>query len=135
MLNKNSGFTLIEAVVAIFVIALIITGVFTLIQRTVMDRAFAASQLQATYLAQEGVELVRNQRDENWLNGDAWDSIDTSEIPSSVTISGKTFTRGVNIIDGPAPDKITASVTVGWTERGRNGEVKVISELYNWIYW
>ena len=134
MLNKNNAFTLIEVVVAIFIIALVIVGVFTLIQRTIMDRAFIASQLQASYLAQEGIELVRNQRDENWLNGiTPWDTIDTSAIDDPITLSGKTFTRTVALTT--EDDKLTVIITVNWTERGRSGNVEATSELYNWKYW
>ena len=134
MSNKNNAFTLIEVVVAIFIIALVIVGVFTLIQRTIMDRAFIASQLQASYLAQEGIELVRNQRDENWLNGiTPWDTIDTSAIDDPITLSGKTFTRTVALTT--EDDKLTVIITVNWTERGRSGNVEATSELYNWKYW
>ena len=134
MLNKNSGFTFIEVVAAVFVIALVITGVFTLIQRVTIDRAFAISQFQATYLVQEGIELVRNQRDENWLKGDTWNSIETADIATPVNLSNKTFTRSV-VINDTVPDEITVTVTVEWTERGRTGAVTATSKLYNWIYW
>lgn len=76
--NKSQkGFTLVEILAVIFVIAVGITGVFSLIQTTISSSRLISQQLTATYLAQEGVELVRAVRDTNWLEDrfedTAWD--------------------------------------------------------------
>lgn len=66
-LNKrHAGFSLMEA---IFSIVILITGILAtvnLISRSIMISFDARNQLIATELAQEGVELVRNVRDNNW---------------------------------------------------------------------
>jgi len=81
MQNKFSqkAFTLIEVVTAVFIITVGILGVFGLIQKTIGSASVSPSRLTAAYLAQEGVEIVRNIRDSNWLRqrDDAswpWDS-------------------------------------------------------------
>lgn len=75
--KKEEGFTLMEVLAVIFVITVGITGVFSLIQTTSSSSRLVSYQLTATYLTQEGVELVRTVRDTNWLEdrvGDeAWD--------------------------------------------------------------
>lgn len=61
------GFSLIEVLVAAFIITLGAGGAFALLQRTTSFTSNAAFQLEASYLAQEGMEIVRNIRDTNLL--------------------------------------------------------------------
>jgi len=63
----TKGFTLMEAVVAIFVIITGIVGVMTLVTYTITSAQISKDKLIAAYLAQEGIEIVRNIRDTNWL--------------------------------------------------------------------
>jgi len=134
MLNKKAGFTFIEVIVAIFIVGMVIVGVFVVIQNTISDRAFATHQLQAAYLAQEGVELVRNQRDENWLNMDPW----STDLPSNPRepVSGTRFDREINVddtgIDGDGNEFAEIDVIVYWSHRGREYNLSVSTLLYNW---
>lgn len=70
---KKNGFTILEMTVAIFIMTVSMTGAFLLIDQTFSTASHNQNQLIASYLAQEGLELVRNKRDENWMNGDDWD--------------------------------------------------------------
>jgi len=63
-----SGFTMIELMVTIFVVMVGLIGVFIIAQHPFSYIQPIFSQLTAAYLAQEGVEIVRNLRDENWLD-------------------------------------------------------------------
>ncbi len=67
--NKKTsrGFTLLEVLVATFIITISMIGIVGLFQQTVFNTVFSTSKLTAAYLAQEGIEIVRNIRDENWL--------------------------------------------------------------------
>lgn len=65
--NNNSGFTIIEVILAIFIITATVTGSFVLIQQTLNFSSLNQSKLVAYYLSQEGLELTRNIRDNNWL--------------------------------------------------------------------
>lgn len=77
---KNRGFTLIETLIAITILIMAVTGAFAAAQNGLSSAVFSKDQVIAFYLAQEGVEFVRNARDENglssscngsacWLNG------------------------------------------------------------------
>lgn len=72
-LSKNSvkGFTLLETLAAAFVIIIGIAGIFGLISRLTATASLASDRLTAAYLAQEGIEIVRNIRDSNWLSDTA----------------------------------------------------------------
>lgn len=77
---KNKGFTMLELLIAIFVIlTALLAGLYT-ISGTLAATSVYKNQLIAAYLAQEGIEIVRNIRDKNWIEGENWDKkLDTGD--------------------------------------------------------
>ncbi len=70
--NLSHGFTLVETLVAVAILATSITGLIAVTARGINDGVFVKNKLTASYLSQEGVELVRNMRDTSALQGDSW---------------------------------------------------------------
>lgn len=68
----KKGFTLVESLVAISVLLLAITGPMTLASKVIRDSVISQDQITGFYLAQEGLEYVRNQRESNFLSGQNW---------------------------------------------------------------
>ena len=66
--KSGAGFTLIEALVAAFLITMGAGAAFILIQQITNFTFTVSSQFKASYLAQEGMEIVRNIRDTNFLS-------------------------------------------------------------------
>lgn len=64
---KSNGFTIIEVLIAIFVILVGLLGAFSVINQSLSASGIVSSRLVAAYLAQEGIEIIRNIRDTNWL--------------------------------------------------------------------
>jgi prepilin-type N-terminal cleavage/methylation domain-containing protein len=64
--NKNlaSGFTLVETLLALSIFSIAITGLISVSSRGVNDTNFVKNKMIASHLAAEGIELVRNMRDE-----------------------------------------------------------------------
>ena len=62
------GFTLIETMVAIAILAMAVAGPLYTADRAMVAAQTANSQLTASYLAQEGIEYVRMVRDNAYLN-------------------------------------------------------------------
>lgn len=69
----NRGFTLLEVTIAIFILLVGATAASVLIAKTVGQIGVSSSKLIASYLTKEGIEIVRNIRDTNWLEGGDWD--------------------------------------------------------------
>lgn len=65
----NKGFSLAEVIIATFVIIIGIIGAMNLITYSISNVAVGKSQVIAASLAQEGMEIVRNIRDSNWIEG------------------------------------------------------------------
>jgi len=71
-LKNQPGFTLVEILAVLFVISLGLIGVLSLIVQNIQSQNINKRTITAYELAQEGLELIRNVRDSNWKNGDAW---------------------------------------------------------------
>lgn len=80
--RKNKGFTLIETLLAISIFAFSITALISISARGIFDTNFVKNKLTATYLAQEGIELIRNMRDTYVVStsGALWESFLADEI-------------------------------------------------------
>ncbi len=70
--NRQPGFTLVEAMVAISILSLAVTGPLLIAQKGLGSAIYARDQITAFYLAQEAVEYVRNVRDSNRISGTSW---------------------------------------------------------------
>ena len=70
--RKNKGFTLVEAMVAISVLSLAVTGPLLIAQKGLASAIYAKDQITAFYLAQEAVEYIRNVRDTNRITASSW---------------------------------------------------------------
>ena len=60
----NKAFTLIESMVAISIFTTSVLGMLTLTAGNISNTNYAKNKLMATFLAQEGLEYVRNLRDD-----------------------------------------------------------------------
>ena len=126
ILNKKRGFTVIEVIIATFILTVGVLGAFSVIQMILTFTSNVSSQLAAVYLAQEGIENVRNIRDSNWLAQIAWDQ----GISSGDWQTIDKFQRRTTITK-PQLDKIVVSVEIKWSDRS-TGQVAAETELYNW---
>jgi prepilin-type N-terminal cleavage/methylation domain-containing protein len=62
-LQKNTGFTLIETMVAIFILTLALSALLTLTSNSIFSARYARNEITANYLAQEVADYIRNDRD------------------------------------------------------------------------
>ncbi len=70
--NNERGFTVLETLVAVAVLILSLTAAFSVAQSGLSLSISSRDEVTAFYLAQEGIEVIRNIRDENSLNGLTW---------------------------------------------------------------
>ena len=101
-LKATQGFTLVETLVAITVLLLAVTGPLTIAARSLNSANFSQDQITAFYLAQEGVEAIRNIRDKNAITGQSWLSgLENCQSGSSCTIDSTD--NSVNLCSGACP--------------------------------
>jgi len=153
------GFTLLEVLFSLTVMVLAIFGVFSLLNQIALFSPLTGQRLIASYLAQEGMEIVRNLRDNNKLQGANWsqglDSCQAgceadylSQSLTSWTGTGRYLKNNGSFYnyavgsDTPFKRKITitpegsdllkVNVEVFWSEKGRDHSLALRENLYNW---
>ncbi|MFH1656843.1 MAG: prepilin-type N-terminal cleavage/methylation domain-containing protein [Candidatus Nealsonbacteria bacterium] len=157
--SNENGFTFLELIIVFFVFSVGILGIFAFAQNPASYARIAEQRLTATYLAQEGIELVRNIRDSNILAKNSWDS-GLNNCSAGCQISyyesvlgffqdqgflkfnaiGLYFhNSGINtifkrkIIIIPSGSYVNVSVEVSWEDKGEPQTPVIIEEnLYNW---
>jgi hypothetical protein len=67
--SQGRGFTVIEAFVGITILLIGLVGPLMLVNSNLQAGRFSRDQITAYYLAQEAIEMVREVRDENFLEG------------------------------------------------------------------
>ena len=96
--NKQSGFSLVETLVAVSLLLIIIVGPMSISAKTAKSSSFASEQVQAFFLAQEGLELVQKARDDLRLKQQKGDITDAwGEFTDNSGVYGSCFTTGCGL--------------------------------------
>ena len=120
-LNKiesgRDGFTMVETLVAISILTIAVIGPLGIISQALHTSYYTRNQMTAYYLAQEAIEYVKNERDEQgivmtkqYLDSNSSDQntpITTSWIPSDIASS--TF-NPVNLLQSTRPNAYILSI-------------------------
>lgn len=79
MPNLVSGFTLVEALVAISILMIAIASPMTLAQKGLSTATLSKDQMIASFLAQDAIEAVKNIRDQIAISQTSGDWLDTGK--------------------------------------------------------
>ncbi len=151
---SSKAFTLIEILIAITVITIGVVGSYAAITRVASITFSNSYRFIASRLAQEGIEIVTNIRDANWVERTDWDNglndgnhlvqyneenlLTYSDTPLKIDSNGfynydsgssTRFTRKVTITH-ISLDEIKVKIQITWSEKGSPLEVE--EHLYNW---
>lgn len=157
--KKNKGFTLVETLVALAVVSTALMGVSTLIISNIFNARAVQQNLVAGNLAQEGLEVVRAIRDNDWLSGNnfgdalpdglyrvQWNDLNLRPIDINPELrldkavgvysydSGDptTYKRTI-VIENISSVEIKILAIVEWERRGRTVRLEVESHLFDWF--
>lgn len=64
---KNKGYSLLEVIIAVFILTVALIAIISLTMSTRIISERSSEELVAINLAREGIEVVRQIRDNNWL--------------------------------------------------------------------
>jgi hypothetical protein len=159
--RNNKGQLLIEMMISITLLLVGIIGLFTLLTKSFSLQYSFSSQYTATYLASEGVELVRHIADTNTVSGKAaWrdgleegsfgitfedPTLDSSAATDVLQFDEKNgvYTYGLGMRATPfrrtitigyiSDDEVRVSSRVYWTgKEGKVQEVVIEDHFFNW---
>ncbi len=77
-IKHKKGFGILEVLLAGIVIVIVLGSLVFLARNTLNSSIYLSQKAQATFLAQEGIEIVRNIRDSNYIdsnNKTQWDTL------------------------------------------------------------
>ncbi len=157
----KKGFSIIEIIIILFIIAVGLLGVLSLIIQNIQSQGYNQKNFVAYQLAQEGIELIRLVRDSNWRQGESFDKDlvdgefymdyqDDLPKPAEETVSelilrqgqdgfyhhggiatSSGFSRKIILMHENA-NTLGVLVQVTWQDRGRNALYDLKTELYDW---
>ena len=134
--RKRKGFSTIEAIEAIALFALMVTGLVTTILYAQEGSMLAGNRARAMLIAKEGMEAMRTIRDVNYngllegTHGIAYENGSYS-LTTDPDVNG-IFTRDVQVYSVNVNNK-DIRVTVTWEQNGqRQGTFRLDERLTNW---
>jgi prepilin-type N-terminal cleavage/methylation domain-containing protein len=160
-IKKNKGFTLVEVLVALFILFTVVSATTSLVNSALGTIQNSKAKFVASGLVQEGIEIVRNIRDSNWLkydqgvlwnegltNGD-WEADYLSEELTSYFGAGRflkidsngfyNYTNGTYTkfnrkitIQNISATQTRVIVIVSWQEKSKDYSLTAVEDLYNW---
>lgn len=93
MISRNSskvrGFTLLETIVSIGILTTGILSIVGLMSYNISQATLLKNRVIATSLAQEGIEIMRNIRDTNWLQNKSFNDWDKDTSSGVFDLSNK----------------------------------------------
>lgn len=161
-LQVNSGQLLIEAIIAITIVVVGILAVFTLLSESQSLNRVVADRYVGTYLASEGIELIKNLVDKNYIQQQPWNlglpagshrvdynddvltaitgpnpalSYDSATNVYSYNSGTATrFTREIQIsYPGGSGNEMKVNSIVSWTTRGGGTfDINLEDHFFNW---
>lgn len=114
--SARKGFTLLEVVVAIGILVIALGGAVSLIVLTRESEAVAKNNLTAAYLAREGMELVRNVRDDNYDNSASFHQ-DIATIDDPYTYAFVIDAGGRTSISGVGSGKVNDAPVLNFVDQ------------------
>lgn len=101
--KQKNGFSLVEVVVAVGIMAIGMVGVLSLVIQNIQVQSVNKNFLIASMLAQEGLELTRNTRDANWLTmGNKWWESIYDQTDPTFAVDNSTINYSANNISSNA---------------------------------
>lgn len=112
---NNKGFTLIETLVAVLILATAIAGPLSIASRSLNTALVAKDQIVAYYLAQDAVEYIRFKRDTACLmGGSPCDSgVWLATVASCITTDGCNVDSTTDVVDACGNSTCSASGDIG----------------------
>ncbi len=104
---RQAGEILIEALLGLAITIIIVTGLIVALSSSVSNSTFSTNQSQASLIAKEGLDLVKNIKEDdyssisgktgNYCFNDSQDLVSGAECPEDVVADNITFSRQIYI--------------------------------------
>ena len=142
--SMQSGQSMFEVVLALFIITMIIIAVVILSTNSIANSLFSRSKTQASRYSQEAIEWLRNERETDFeafviatntpvycLNTNPPDFSNSGSCTSAEIIDGTIFQREVSFSQSDVFSKsiIAATIITSWNDPKGYHEVRGVTEF------
>jgi hypothetical protein len=128
------GFSMIDALI---LLGIVLVGFLTAFRHATMGTASNTARTQATFIAQEVLERIKNHDNEDRTVSQFTDLLKSpSVVPTSVTQGNMTYRVGASIVNASAVTGALANalvpvqVNVSWTENGAVKGLRMVNYYY-----
>jgi prepilin-type N-terminal cleavage/methylation domain-containing protein len=122
--NTKGGFTLLETMVAIFILTISITGPMVFAQSGLRTAFLARDQITAFFLAQDAIETIKNIRDTNGLDPTGPDWLRNIDVCNAANAPGTCKIYLDTAVENPVAEKCgTGAPTPNTTATNRCPEM------------
>lgn len=130
-----------ELLIALAVAVLVVTGIVKVVTISTRNATFAKNQAEATRYAQEGLEWIRSERDQDWdlfttrsnklwcLRDLSWSK--ASSCTQDEKLEGTPFVRQADLTS-LNDNSMEVLVRVRWTSPAGEHESRIDTRLTNW---
>lgn len=155
--KRESGYLLIESVVAITLLIVGFLGMLALLSNSIALNRVINDQFIANYLAAEGIEIIKNLIDSNVIQGRPWnENINVGDFEVDYQSSqlevnqnryilldlannrygygngDQTAFKRTVYIDFVSPEQVKVNSIVKWTSRRGKFEINLEDHFFNW---
>jgi len=110
--NLSRGQTLVEAVVVVGIVVLLVTGLIAGTTASLRSAQSGRTRTQAVSLTQEGIEIIRGIRDENWNTFASYTGSYCLGDDRVLTVNGGICSPNITTPEG----NVTRHVTFNWQD-------------------
>ncbi len=135
-LNNDSGFTIVETLIAIAVLMIAIAGPLVIASKGLTAALYSKDQMIASFLAQESMEVIKNIRDVNYDSEDPYSSfsrfVGNCDSPTKYCDADPLNSNMIEESYGyPDGHRIYFDATKGYTSsQGGNAEETIFSRYF-----
>ena len=142
--KRKKGFGILEVLLASLVVIIVLGGLVYLARNSMLNTAYRFQHSQATFLAQEGIEVVRQIRDTNYIDGDSntkWNTLffdNDNRVVPIFQMAGNNYSTSYNASNGKYELKLPNAnpdiVQIEGTDFERVINVRQIDQVENNIF-
>jgi len=112
--SRNSWFSIIEVMIAIFIFAMTMASIFMLINSSITTNILNKNHIIASNLAREQVEIIRNMRDNNYATFHKYNWIPNSSNDYSKVLETWKYYKVENDFSDPTYNYKIEEITNFW---------------------
>ena len=119
--KQKKGFGLLEVLISTVIVIMMMSALVMIGKKSLSNTVYVQQRAQAIYLSQEGLEIIKQMRDTNWVDGKSntkWDSLAmdkfSHEIINLTEVSNPESYNTLAWVDSPENRYYLENNAYGW---------------------